>query len=257
MIIALLTDFGTQDYFVAAMKGVILSINKKTDIIDITHEIPPQDIRSASFILQSCYEDFPANTIFTAVVDPGVGSARRAILVETARYFFIAPDNGLLSFVFDETENFKIFEISNEKFFRRRVSQTFHGRDIFAPCAAHLSSGIKPSDFGNEINDPVILPKQNPRRIAKNTIEAEIIFIDRFGNLITNLKAEDLPHKFYLEVNNRKIEKLRDFFAEADAGELFMIVGSAGYLEIAVFQASAKKLLNSRIGQKIVLNTND
>ena len=257
MVIALLTDFGTQDYFVAAMKGVILSINKDANIIDITHEIPPQDIGSASFILQSCYKDFPAKTIFTAVVDPGVGSVRRAILVETAEYFFIAPDNGLLSFVFSDFENCKVFEISSEKFFRQRVSQTFHGRDIFAPCAAHLSGGVKPSEFGNEITGAVVSAKQIPRRVSQNTIEAEIIFIDRFGNLITNLKADDLPDKFYLEINNQKIEKLCGFFAEAKAGELFMIIGSAGFLEIAVFQGSAKNVLNIETGQKIFVNTSD
>lgn len=257
MIIALLTDFGTQDYFVGAMKGVILSINKEINILDITHEIAPQDINSASFILQNCYADFPAKTIFVAVVDPGVGSNRCAILVETEKYIFIAPDNGLLSFVFEKAENYKIFEISSEDFFRQPVSQTFHGRDIFAPCAAHLSRGVKPYEFGNEINDFVVLAKRNPRRISNNVTEAEIIFIDRFGNLITNLKAEDLPDKFYLEINNRKIEKLRGFFAEAEPGELFMIMGSAGFLEIAAFQNSAKDLLNVEIGQKIFVNIND
>lgn len=257
MIIALLTDFGTQDYFVAAMKGVILSINREANIIDITHEITPQDIASASFILQSCYKEFPAKTIFTAVVDPGVGSARRAILVETAEYFFLSPDNGLLSFVFESSENYKVFEISNKMFFRQPVSRTFHGRDIFAPCAAHLSRGVKPSEFGDEINDPLTLGKQNPRRVSENAIEAEIIFIDRFGNLITNLKAEDLPDKFHLEINSQKIEKLCRFFAEAETGELFMIAGSAGFLEVAVFQESAKDLLNAKIGQKISVKIND
>lgn len=257
MIIALLTDFGTQDYFVGAMKGVILSINKNANIVDITHEITPQDINSASFILQNCYADFPAKTIFVAVVDPGVGSKRRAIIVETEKYFFVAPDNGLLSFVFEKAENYKVFEISSEIFFRQPVSRTFHGRDIFAPCAAHLSGGVKPHEFGNEINDFVVLAKRNPRRTSKNVTEAEIIFIDRFGNLITNLKAEDLPHKFYLEINNQKIEKLRGFFAEAEPGELFMIKGSAGFLEIAAFQNSAKDLLNAEIGQNISVNIND
>ena len=257
MIIALLTDFGTQDYFVGAMKGMILSINKEVNLVDITHEIAPQDINSAGFILQNCYADFPAKTIFAAVVDPGVGSRRRAILVETEKYFFIAPDNGLLSFVFEKAENYKVFEISNEIFFRQPVSRTFHGRDIFAPCAAHLSRGVKPSKFGNEINDFVVLAKRNPKRISKNITEAEIIFVDRFGNLITNLKAEDLPDKFYLEINNQKIEKLRGFFAEAEQGELFMITGSAGFLEIAAFQSSAKDLLNAKTGQKISVNIND
>lgn len=257
MIIALLTDFGTRDYFVGAMKGVILSVNRDATIVDITHEIAPQKINSASFILQNCYADFPAKTIFVAVVDPGVGSKRRAILVETEKYFFIAPDNGLLNFVFEKAENYKVFEISREIFFHQPVSRTFHGRDIFAPCAAHLSVGVEPSEFGGKINDFVVLAKRNPKRISKSITEAELVFIDRFGNLITNLKAEDLPDKFYLEINNRKIAKLRGFFAEAEPGELFMIMGSAGFLEIAVFQNSAKDLLNAEIGQKIFVNIND
>jgi S-adenosyl-L-methionine hydrolase (adenosine-forming) len=257
MIIALLTDFGTQDYFVGAMKGVILSVNRHAAIVDITHEIAPQDINSASFILRNCYAEFPAKTIFIAVVDPDVGSSRRAILVETEKYFFIAPDNGLLSFVFEKAENYKVFEISREIFFRQPVSQTFHGRDIFAPCAAHLSRGVKPYEFGNEINDFVVLAKRNPKRVSKSITEAEIVFVDRFGNLISSLKAEDLPDKFYLEINDQKIEKLRDFFAEAEPGELFMIMGSAGFLEIAAFKNSAKDLLNVEIGQKIFVNLND
>ncbi len=257
MIIALLTDFGTRDYFVGAMKGVILSVNRAAKIIDITHEIAPQDINSASFILQNCYREFPAKTIFTAIVDPGVGSDRRAILVETDQYYFIAPDNGLVSFVFDESKNHRVFKIENEIFFRQPVSRTFHGRDIFAPCAAHLSVGVKPSEFGSEINDFIVLSNPNPRRISEKEIEADIIFIDHFGNLITNLKADDLAGKFFIEINGQKIEKLREFFAEAKTDELFMIEGSAGFLEIAAFRNSAKNLLNAEIGQKIIVRVND
>lgn len=255
MIIALLTDFGTRDYFVGAMKGVILSINREARIVDITHEIAPQNILSAKFILQNCYAEFPPNTIFTAVVDPGVGSDRRAILIEAEKYYFIAPDNGLLSFVFEEAENFRVFEITDEKFFRHSVSRTFHGRDIFAPCAAHLSVGVHSSEFGSEINDFVRLPDQQPRRVSENFFEAEVIFIDRFGNLITNLKPEDLSGEFILQIAGQKISKIRKFFAEAEAGELFLIKGSAGFLEIAAFRASAKDLLNVKIGQKIFVNT--
>lgn len=257
MMIALLTDFGTRDYFVAAMKGVILSINRQATIIDITHEISSQDIAAASFVLQNCYRDFPAKTIFTAVVDPGVGSSRRAIIVETAEYFFIAPDNGLLSFVFENSENYKIYEIGSEIFFRQPVSRTFHGRDVFAPCAAHLSRGVEPAEFGDKVNDPIILRRPKPRRIAEETIEAGVIFVDRFGNLITNLTVGDLPNKFYLEINDQKIEKLCEYFAEAETGELFMIAGSVGLLEIAVFHGSAEKTLNAKTGQKILVKIID
>lgn len=265
MTIALLTDFGTRDYFVGAMKGAILSINREAKIVDITHEIPPQDVRAAAFTLRACYEDFPEKTIFVAVVDPGVGSGRKAILAETEKYYFIAPDNGLLSFVFDnggqvpENPDFKkandsasVFELANEKFFAGNVSRTFHGRDIFAPVAAHLSNGVKANEFGREIENLVRFESAKPKKISGEIIEAEIIHIDRFGNLITNLTKKDLPENYALEINGKLIDKLQNFYAEAETGELFMIFGSAGFLEIAAMQNSASKLLNARNGDKIL-----
>ncbi len=252
-LIALLTDFGTKDYFVGALKGAILSINSNVHIVDISHEIAPQNINSASFTLRACYKDFPAKTIFVAVVDPGVGSERRAILVETADYFFIAPDNGLLSFIFDEAKDFRVFELTNKKFFAETVSATFHGRDIFAPVAAHLSKGLNSNEFGNEITDFVRFKETRPHKTADNEIEAEIIEIDRFGNLITNLKREDLPEKFTLEIGKTRIEKLQNYFAEAEKSEVFMIFGSAGFLEIVAFQDSAKSLLMAEIGNKMAV----
>ncbi|CAN5348454.1 S-adenosyl-l-methionine hydroxide adenosyltransferase family protein [soil metagenome] len=256
MIIALLTDFGTRDYFVGAMKGAILSINKEAQIIDITHEIPPQDIQSASFTLRACYRDFPKKTIFTAVVDPGVGSDRRAILVETENYYFISPDNGLLSFIFNENEFVRVFELANDTYFNHPVSNTFHGRDIFAPAAAHLSNGVKPNKFGNELQDFVSFEEQKPRKISDDKIEAEIIHTDRFGNLISNLKKEDLFDDFTVLINGKRISKIQQFFAESSKSELFMIFGSAGFLEIAAFQDSAAKLLKVKFPQKILLEKN-
>lgn len=240
-----MTDFGTLDYFVGAMKGVILSINNSANIIDITHEIAPQNIKSASFTLRACYKNFPEKTIFVAVVDPGVGSERRAILVETEKYFFIAPDNGLLGFVFDEAETFRVFELTNPKYFADKISATFHGRDIFAPAAAHLSNGVKPKKVGKEISEFV--------RISEKESLAEIIHIDRFGNLVTNLKLKDLPEKFALEINGKIIGKLQNFYAEAEKSEVFMIFGSAKFLEIVAFQDSAQKVLQAEIGQRITL----
>jgi len=253
MVIALLTDFGTKDYFVGAMRGAILSIDETASIVDITHEIAPQDIRVASFTLRACYKNFPAKTIFVAVVDPGVGSNRRAILVETANYYFIAPDNSLLGFIFDEEENFKVYELTDEKFFAAIVSRTFHGRDIFAPVAAHLSKGVVPREFGAQIKDYIHEKTNKPRNVSEREIEAEIIHIDRFGNLVTNLNEKDLPENFTIKLNGTIIGRLQSFFAEADTGELFMIWGSAGYLEIAAFQASAAERLGARIGQQIIV----
>jgi S-adenosylmethionine hydrolase len=253
MIIALLTDFGTKDYFVGAMKGAILSVNENVKIIDISHEIPPQNISAASFTLCACYKNFPRKTIFVTVIDPGVGSKRRAILVETDDYYFAAPDNGLLSFVFDENSNFRVFELTDKKFFAEKISKTFHGRDIFAPIAAHLSKGVKTNAFGAEIKDFVYFRTAKPQKNSMNKIEAEIIQIDRFGNLITNLEEKDLPEKFSLEINTKRINKLQSFFAEAETSEVFMILGSAGFLEIVAFQDSAANLLNAKIGQKILV----
>ncbi len=273
-IIALLTDFGTKDYFVAAMKGAILSINPTAQIVDITHEIEPQNINSASFTLRACYRNFPLQTIYVAVVDPGVGSNRRAILVETDEYFFIAPDNGLLSFVFNEgrsprvskgindgesknapaharTSACNVYELTNKQFFAGKVSATFHGRDVFAPVAAHLSNGVKPNEFGREITDYKRFEEANPRKFSETEIEAQIIHIDRFGNLITNLKAEYLPAKFELEIGEKKIEKLQNYFAEAEKSEIFMIFGSAEFLEIVAFKDSAADILQAEVGQKI------
>jgi S-adenosyl-L-methionine hydrolase (adenosine-forming) len=253
VIIALLTDFGTKDYFVGAMKGAILSINENVHLVDITHEIAAQDIRSAGFNLRACYRDFLVGTIFVAVVDPGVGSDRRAILVETGDYFFIAPDNGLLSFVFDAGEDFRVFELTNPQFFAREISATFHGRDVFAPVAAHLSKGVKADEFGPEIADFVRFDENRPRVVGEDESEAEIIAIDRFGNLITNLEREDLAADFAIEIGATRIERLQNYFAENAPGELFMIWGSAGFLELVAFRASAAEILQAAIGQKITV----
>jgi len=256
MVIALLTDFGTQDYFVGAMKGAILSINAEVKIVDITHEIPPQNLTAASFTLRACYENFPRKTIFVAVVDPGVGSNRKAILVETDAYYFVAPDNGLLSFVFDKEREFGVFELTEEKFFAEKVSRTFHGRDVFAPIAAHLSNGVQPEEFGAKIKDFIRLKTIAPHKISEGLIEAEITHADHFGNLVTNLKHSDLPEKFTLEIGGKIISKLQTFFAEAKKSELFMISGSAGFLEIAAFQDSAQSILRVAVGEKVRLRTN-
>jgi len=256
VIIALLTDFGTSDYFVAAMKGTILSVNPQAKIVDLTHDIPPQNLQSASFTLQACYIDFPPQTIFVAVVDPEVGSSRRAILVETDKYFFLAPDNGLLNFIFDafETEKvFRVFEITETKYFNQNISRTFHGRDLFAPVAAHLSKNIEANKFGREITNFVHLSTKKPRKISPNQTEAEIIHADNFGNLITNLTKNDLPEQFVTEINKLLIEKHLEFFAQAVEGELFTILGSAGFLEIAAYKDSAQKILNVEVGERVLV----
>ena len=187
------------------------------------------------------------------VVDPGVGSKRRAILVETENYYFIAPDNGLLSLVFNDENDFRVFELTNENFFNHPISQTFHGRDIFAPVAAWLSKGVKPSEFGREVTDFVKFEYSTPQKISESEIEAEIIHIDHFGNLITNIKQTDLSEKFILQINEKIISQNYKYYSEANLSEIFTIIGSVGFLEIVAFKDSAKKLLNAQIGQRIIL----
>jgi len=249
MPIALLTDFGTRDYFVAAMKGVILSINSEAVIVDITHDVRPQDVREAAFTLRACYRDFPPGTIFVAVVDPGVGSARRAIVAEAGGYYFLAPDNGLLSCVTSDA-TVRVFEITNREFLSKTVSTTFHGRDIFAPAAAHLSRGASPAEFGPETTDYVCVFERKPA-VSDRGIEGEVIHIDRFGNVITNLTPDDLPAGFILNINGRTIDAHREFYLEAEEGEIFSIWGSAGYLEISVRNSSAKDVLGAQTGQRV------
>ena len=252
MIISLLTDFGTKDYFVGAMKGVILSINSEAKIIDITHEIEPQNIQSAGFTLASCYQNFPPKTIFVCVVDPGVGSKRLAILIETKNYYFIAPDNGLLSLVLNNESNYRVFELTNPKFFLSNISQTFHGRDVFAPVAAWLSTGISTNEFGSETSELIISKNLVPKIVSADKIVGNIIHIDNFGNIVTNLRKSDLPNNFSLQVNETVITQHQTFYAEAFEDEIFMIWGSAGYLEIVAYCNSAKELLNAMMGDEIL-----
>lgn len=250
--IALLTDFGTRDYFAAAMKGVILSIDPSAVIVDITHEIAPQNIREAGFTLRACYRDFPSGTIFVAVVDPGVGSTRRAILAEADGYYFLAPDNGLLNFITDNAAA-RAFEITNREFLAGTVSSTFHGRDVFAPAAAHLSRGVDPAEFGPAVREFVRFSISSAKLLPSGEIEGEVIHIDRFGNLVTNLVKDAFSADFTLEINGRTIDAHRQFYAEAEPGEVFSIWGSAGFLEVSVRDSSAKELLDVRSGQMILV----
>lgn len=256
-IITLLTDFGTQDYFVGAMKGVILSINPDATIVDISHEIPPQDIETAAFNLLSCYQDFPSGTIHVAVVDPGVGSDRRVVLIECANQFFVGPDNGLFSWICERENGWQAIHVTKERFFRHPISKTFHGRDIFAPVAAALSKGVAPREFGERLADIVRLETLEPANVDDNTIAGRIIHIDRFGNCITNFTSKDLRSRgstaWRIILNEREISSSHDFFADAASNEIFCTMGSAGFLEICARNASAAELLNIQRGQKLLL----
>ena len=244
--ITLLTDFGTADYFVGAMKGVILSINPQAVIVDITHEIPAQDVAAGAFTLLAAHDTFPSRTIHVAVVDPGVGSARRPIVVSAGNYLFVGPDNGIFNYIYDRAPSFAAFHITDEKFFRRPVSTTFHGRDIFAPVAAALSTGLDPSSLGPQISDPIRL---------STPLEPQIIHIDRFGNLITNITREVWKDGAKLSINGRVISVLRQYFGEniGEPEEPIAIWGSARFLEIAVNGRSAAEILGVKRGDQITL----
>jgi len=253
-IITLLTDFGAQDYFVGALKGAILSINPDASIVDITHEIPPRDIRAAAFNLLAVYKDFPAGTVHVAVVDPGVGSIRRGIIAKCAGRFFVGPDNGLFSWIREREEDFHAVHLTNEKFFRHPISHTFHGRDIFAPVAAALSNGVDFKEFGPSIDDVIQLESLEPRPIDGG-LEATIIQIDRFGNCITSLTREHFAAGAMLVVNGREVSARREFFADrrGEESDLFCLFGSAGFLEIAAENTSAAQILNARRGDLVIL----
>jgi S-adenosylmethionine hydrolase len=259
--ITLLSDFGTTDYFVPAVKGVLLSINPQVQIIDITHEIAAQDIFSAAFTLGACYRNFPLRTIHVAIVDPGVGSKRRPVIVEAGGYLFVGPDNGIFSFVYARESEMKVFHILREEYFRRPVSPTFHGRDVFAPVAARLSLGDPPGVFGERVEDYVkfVIPRPKVKK-DPGPIEGSVIHIDRFGNCITNFATDDLlpgQSSIKMQIKSQEIKRFGTHFEQAAGkGDLIAYPGSAGYWEIAVWRGSAAEVLDVRVGDQIVVELN-
>ena len=255
-LITMTTDFGTCDHFVGTMKGVILGITPKTRIVDITHEVGPFEVSEGAFIIAQAYSYFPKRTIHVVVVDPGVGSTRRPIVAEIAGQYFVAPDNGVLSMIFSR-EQAKVRHITNEKFFLHPVSRTFHGRDIFAPVAAHLANGVAPARFGKLIDDYLRLTLEKPTRTGKRVWTGVVLKLDRFGNLTTNFSIDEFPQvrtrPFELNVGLEKVTRLALTFTECGPGELFVIVGSSGYLEVATNQGSAAKALGCGAGSPVEL----
>jgi S-adenosylmethionine hydrolase len=260
--VTLLTDFGTADYFVAAMKAQILSINPGAQIVDITHDIPPQDIESAAFTLLAVCETFPAGTIHVAVVDPGVGSLRKPIAIETGGMFFVGPDNGIFSYVLERSDKpWKAVHLANEKYFSRSVSATFNGRDIFAPVAAALSKGIASTELGPRLTDLVRLAPLKPELRAGKVI-GRIIHIDHFGNCVTNITQHELTPRMIsagatLKVKGTSIRSFKSYFAEEAKGQekIFAVWGSAGFLEIAAQDDSAAKLLKLKRGDSVAIES--
>ncbi len=251
-IIALLTDFGTGDGFVGAMKGVIKSINPYVDIVDISHNIEPFNIFQASLVLYSVYKYYPPYTVFIVVVDPGVGTEREPIIVKTTKYIFVLPNNGLLSFVEKEEKIEDIFKIENERFLLKRVSETFHGRDIFSPVAAYISRGVPLDSFGSRLGSDKLIRIEIPeKKIIDGKIIGSIIGFDRFGNAITNI--DRVPPKFTATYRNYRINKINKNFLEGDKDKPNLIVGSTGFLEVFLPKSSFKDKFKAEVGEEIVI----
>ncbi|MGD0650027.1 MAG: SAM-dependent chlorinase/fluorinase [Verrucomicrobiia bacterium] len=279
-IITLTTDFGTADWFVGSVKGVILGINPQVSIVDITHDVPVSDIRAGAFALLASYRCFPRHTVHLAVVDPGVGSNRMPIVVRTADYFFVGPDNGVLSFALAQEKVLEVRRLDNDAYFyhapsviHKPVSNTFHGRDIFAPVAARLTQNVPFDSLGEKLNDYVRLDWPQPRLggAAGGVLRGEIIYIDRFGNAITNLDEAmvrqigrtDVPPVKQdgragktggtpvLLLKGHPLCELKRFYQDAPAGQPLALVGSSGFLEIAVNNGNAAQELGLRVGDRV------
>jgi hypothetical protein len=278
-IIALITDFGLSDHYVGAMKGVILSICPNAQIIDLTHAIDPQNVQQAAFVLLNSYQYLPSGTIIIAVIDPGVGSSRKPIAVETNMGIFVGPDNGLFSYVFKQVEVRKIVALQNPKYLLNDVSSTFHGRDIFSPAGAHLARGVTIDELGPVMNKLVWL--ETPRfEVKADSIHGEVLYIDRFGNMVTSIghlawgENDTLlvnpifdavfdegvgfpeaihPESCQIQIGELELDSLCFSYSNAAKGNILALVNSARHLEIAVNQGNAAKRLGVEVGEPVVL----
>jgi hypothetical protein len=254
--ITLLTDFGLHDAYAGIMHGVIASIAPRARVIDLCHEVQPFQIHQARFLLRQSWPYFPQGSIHVCVIDPGVGAARRPLCVQAAGHLFIGPDNGLFS---DQLalQGARVRAITNPQFMLPHVSQTFHGRDIFAPAAAHLAAGVPPSRLGKLIHDATRLATGGPVRIGRRFWLGEVAHIDRFGNVITNLDAAEFlplaPKGLQLKIGFETLRRRASSYAEAPEGELFVIAGSSGTLEVSMKEASAAKKLGVAVGAPVEL----
>ena len=257
-VVTLTTDFGMSDLYVGVMKGVILNINPRAQIVDIAHTIPPQDIYGAAFLIDSAHRYFPSGTIHVVVVDPGVGGQRRAIICQTEMAYVVCPDNGVLSHVLDDDTLYRAIAVENTAHCLPEISNTFHGRDIFAPVAAHLSRGIPLDDFGQPVNDLVRLPIPTPH-VTKRAITGHIIWIDHFGNVITNisddvLESFGLEGSFIIKAGRAEIAGLSHSYVESREGECLAIIGGFGRLEISINQGNAARVLELKRGDVVEIH---
>ncbi len=255
-IVTLTTDFGTKDSYVAAMKGVILRINPNINIIDLTHDISPQNILEANLFLYNSCPYFPQGTIHLVIIDPGVGTDRDPIVVSAGNQIFVCPNNGVLTMLSRKLQIREMRIIQNKDFMLKDISSTFHGRDIFAPTAGYLASGKKLDAVGEKLEDIVII--KIPEPIIKNKeIIGEIIHIDKFGNLISNINSDLLVklENYKISICNIKLDKIYDTYGEKNINETLTLIGSSGFLEISINQGNAFRELGIEIGEKIIIKT--
>jgi S-adenosylmethionine hydrolase len=250
-LVTLTTDFGLSDHYAGVMKGVIFSICPQATIVDISHDVSAYEISEAAYTVAQAYRWFPKKTVHVVVIDPGVGTSRRPILVQAAGQYFVAPDNGVLSMIYSR-EKHAVRVISAERYFLKPLSQTFHGRDIFAPVAARVAAGLPASQLGKIIQDYLRLTFEKPEQTGKRMWSGRILKIDRFGNMITNFSTADFPNlatgNFEMALGPHHVTVLALNYTETSPGELFLIAGSGGHLEVSARQASAAKISGCAVG---------
>jgi S-adenosylmethionine hydrolase len=257
-LITFTTDFGLDDHFVGTMKGVILSINPAAQIVDICNSVQSFDVLDGALTIVQAYHYFPPNTVHLVVVDPGVGTTRRPILVTTEKHMFVAPDNGVLSFVYEREERISVRHIAAEHYFLQPVSATFHGRDVFAAIVAWLSKGVEVSKFGDEITDYARFAAPKPKPVHEKLMKGIVLKVDKFGNLITNITPADLPQLFVpgpppfkVLIGKSEISKMTHSYAEGTPGEVFVLLNSMGFLEIASHRGSAAHIVSAGKGSDV------
>jgi len=269
MIITLTTDFGYRDYFVGSMKGIILGINPQAQVVDISHEVEPYSVETAAYLIKSSYLYFPQGTIHVVVVDPEVGGTRRPILVEADQNYYVGPDNGVFSYIYGEAKKLRIIHITSEEYVLKPSRQvmlgpTFHGRDIFAPVAAWLSKGTSPLKFGQEIQDPIRLPLAEPRSGEEGILEGKVIYVDRFGNLISNITRSHFSLlisspgevEFLVHLKGQKLS-LKRYYAEGNRQEPSALINSCGHIEIFVYLGNAQQQLQASVGDPVLLTRSE
>ena len=257
-IVTLTTDFGHADYYAGVIKGVILNINQEVDLVDICHDIRAYDVLEGALAIAQSYRYFPVRSIHVVVVDPGVGSARRPLLASAGGHYFIAPDNGVLSLIFAREEDPVIRHITASHYFLEPLSQTFHGRDVFAPVAGWLSRHVEVEKFGDPISDYARIAIPQPKRINEMLLKGVVLRVDRFGTLMTNITPADLPElftetppPFKIAVGKSEVTQLKSAYAQGAPGEVIAILGSSGYLEIATNRGSAAQALGVGKGAEV------